>query len=268
MLAAIKPMNIKPNKYFGTTTKSLRTENFNFSLTNHPANSQISLHSHDKPYLCLLAYGTYKEESFASDIIKHGEVIYRTPNYEHSNSFMDKGGLCLNIEINDYKQFMTLNELQLPIKVSKQKASLEVYKLLYGLKCGLPNDILNIFGYESMIAVINVFNGEGDINWVKKVKELINDNPLATISLDTLSIEFSLHPNYIVRKFKEVTGFKLSEYLTKIRLEHSINRLLTNEENMTSIALESGFYDQSHFNKNFKKHLDTTPKNFREVVTG
>ncbi len=261
-------MNIKPNKYFGTTTKSLRTENFNISLTNHPADSQISLHSHDKPYLCLLAFGTYKEESYTTDIITHGEVVYRTPNYEHSNSFSNKGGLCLNIEINDHKQFMTLNELQLPIKVTKQKGSVEVYKLLYALKRGLPNDILNIYCYESMIAVINVFNCEGDINWVKKVKELINDNPLASISLDKLSVEFSLHPNYIVRKFKEVTGFKLSEYLTRVRLEHSINHLLTGKENIIAIALESGFFDQSHFNRNFKKHIATTPLHFRKVIKG
>lgn len=261
-------MNLKANKYFGITTESLRTENFNISLTNHSANSNISLHSHDKPYLCLLASGTYKEESNNADIITQGEVLYRTANYEHSNSFSNKGGLCLNIEINNYQHFTTLNELQLPIKVSKQKGTIELYKLLYGLKQGLSNDILNIYCYESMIAVINVFNSNGDINWVKKVKELINDNPLANISLDKLSMEFSLHPNYIVRKFKEVTGFKLSEYLTKIRLEESIRQLINNEENITSIALESGFYDQSHFNKNFKKQITTTPYHFRKIIKG
>ena len=261
-------MNLKANQYFGITTESLRTENFKISLTNHSPNSNISLHAHSKPYLCLLASGAYKEESNTSEIIKQGEVLYRVANYEHSNSFSDKGGLCLNIEMNDYEQFMTLNELHLPIKVSKQKGVIELYKLLYGIKQGLANDIINIYCYESMIAVLNVFNSSGNIDWVKKVKERINDHPLESISLDQLSIEFSLHPNYIVRKFKEVTGFKLSEYLTKIRLEHSMKYLLSNEENITSIALESGFYDQSHFNKHFKKHINTTPNHFRKVITG
>ena len=261
-------MNLKENQYFGITTESLRTENFTISMTNHLANSNISVHAHSKPYLCLLASGTYKEESNTSDIISQGEVLYRTANYEHSNSFSNKGGLCLNIEMNDCEQIMTLNELHLPSKVSKQKGVIELYKLLYALKQGLPNDVINIYCYESMIAVINVFNGKGDLNWVKKMKERIDDNPIETISLDKLSIEFSLHPNYIVRKFKEITGFKLSEYLTKIRLEHSVKYLLSNEENITTIALESGFYDQSHFNKNFKKLLDTTPNHFRKVIRG
>ena len=152
-------MSIKPNKYFGTTTRSLRTESFNISLTNHPTNSEIPLHSHKKPYLCLLAYGTYKEKSNITDIITDGEVIYRTSNYEHSNNFADQGGICLNIEINDYEQFNKLNELQLPNKVSKHKGTLDLYKLLYGLKSGLPNDVLNIHCYESMISSINIFLG-------------------------------------------------------------------------------------------------------------
>ena len=166
-------MILKENQYFGTTTASVRTENFTISLTNHLANSNISLHAHDKPYLCLLASGTYKEESNTSDIISQGEVLYRMANYEHSNSFSDKGGLCLNIEMNDYEQFITLNELQLPNKVSKQKGVIELYKLLYGLKKGLPNDIINIYCYESLIAVINIFNCNGNIDWIKKVKERI-----------------------------------------------------------------------------------------------
>jgi AraC-like DNA-binding protein len=261
-------MNLKENQYFGITTESLRTENFSISMTNHSANSTISLHAHHKPYLCLLVSGTYKEESNSTDIISQGEVLYRGANYEHSNRFSDKDGLCLNIEMNDYEQFKTLNELHLPMQVSKQKGVMELYKLLYGLKQGLPNDIINIYCYESMIEVINIFNSKGDLSWVKKVKERINDNPLETISLDKLSIEFSLHPNYIVRKFKEITGFKLSEYLTKIRLEHAMKCFLSNEKNITSIALESGFYDQSHFNKNFKKYIDASPNHFRKIITG
>ena len=195
-------------------------------------------------------------------------MVYRTANYEHSNTFSGLGGMCLNIELNDQEQFMVLNELQLPERELKQKGAIEIYKVLYALKNGVPQDVLNIYCYESVLSIINEFKGIGDIKWVKTVKERIDDDPLAIISLNELSIEFSLHPNYIVRKFKEVTGLKLSEYLTQIRLEHSIKMMLVSDENLTSIALENGFYDQSHFNRNFKKYMEITPKQFRKVITG
>lgn len=261
-------MKIKQNTYFGTTAQSIKTESFNISLTQHPAHSQIATHSHEKPYLCLLASGNYKEESNTSNIITTGDVIYRTANYEHANHFSSNDSVCLNIEIDNEADFMGRNDLKLPSEESKQKSSLETYKLLYAVKRGLPNDLLNVYCYESMMSHVEGSTSRGDLRWIKLVKEYIHDNPLAPISLHELSRSFGLHPNYIVRKFKSATGLKLSGYLTKIRLEQSISEILLTEESLTHIALKSGFFDQSHFNKNFKKHLETTPKQFRKVVTG
>jgi AraC-like DNA-binding protein len=261
-------MKIQPNKYFGITAESIKTESFNVSITNHPAKSEISTHAHAKPYLCLLASGIYKEESNTSNLITTGDVLYRTANYEHANRFSNQDSVCLNIEIDNESDFMSHNDFKLPLTQSKQNSSLETYKVLYAVKHGLSNDLLNIYCYESMLAHVDAVSNSGDLKWIEQVKEYINDNPLSPISLQQLSLMFGLHPNYIVRKFKGVTGMKLSDYLTKIRLEYSISNLIMTDESLTKIALKSGFYDQSHFNRNFKKYLETTPKHFRKVITG
>lgn len=261
-------METKRNSYFGTTAQSIKTESFNVSLTHHPAKSNISLHAHEKPYLCLLAAGNYEEKSHHLDLIQQGEVIYRTANYEHANSFLNEDSVCLNIEIDDPDHFMDQNGVQFPLTELKQKGSIETYKLLFALKHDLPNDVLNICCYESMLSQISMINDKGDITWIKQVKEFIKDDPLAPISLEELSINWGLHPNYIVRKFKEVTGLKLSQYLTKTRLEYSIHSMIKTEDNMTKIALECGFYDQSHFNRNFKKYMDINPLLFRKAIKG
>lgn len=261
-------MTIESNKYFGITAKSIKTESFNISITKPPAQSEISTHSHAKPYLCLLASGVYNEKSNTSNIITAGDVIYRTANYEHANHFSNEDSICLNIEIDNEASFMIQNDIKLPLAESKQKSSLETYKVLFAVKNGLSNDLLNIYCYESMLSHVDGMMVKGDRNWIKQVKEYINDNPLSPISLQKLSHLFGLHPNYIVRKFKEVTGIKLSDYLTKIRLEYSISNLILTEDSLTNVALNSGFYDQSHFNRNFKKYIETTPMVFRKVIKG
>lgn len=261
-------MKIQPNKYFGITDKSIKTESFNISITKHPAQSKISTHAHSKPYLCLLASGIYQEESNTSTLITTGDILYRTANYEHANCFLNQDSVCLNIEIDNEVDFVNHNDFKLPLTESKNNNSLESYKVLYAVKHGLSNDLLNIYCYETMLAHSDSLMNKGDLNWIKQVKEYINDNPLTTISLQEMSQLFGLHPNYIVRKFKDVTGMKLSDYLTKIRLEHSIVNLIKSEMSLTKIALNSGFYDQSHFNRNFKKYLETTPKYFRKIIKG
>ena len=259
---------MEQNKYFGITKNSFKTESFNISLTNHLADSKISKHSHSKPYLCLLVSGNYNEKSNTENLISCGDVIYRTAGYEHSNSFYDEDSLCLNIEINDQENLMNHNNFLLPSSESKQKGTIEIYKVLYALKHKLSNDLLDIYCYESMLTHINIVNEKGNLSWIKQIKEHINDNPIAHLSLEKLSLNFGLHPNYIVRKFKEITGLKLSEYLTKTRLEHSIKNLILTENNITEIALNAGFYDQSHFNRNFKKYLATTPLLFKKTIKG
>lgn len=261
-------MKIKSNTYFGSTAKSVKTESFNISITHHPAQSEIAAHAHAKPYLCLLATGIYQEKSNTSEIITTGDMLYRTANYEHANRFSNLDSVCLNIEIDNETDFMTQNDFKLPTSKSKHQSALESYKVMYAVKQNLPTDILNIYCYESILGHVKGLESAGDLNWIKQVKEYINDSPLAPISLKELSHQFGLHPNYIVRKFKDVTGTKLSDYLTKIRLEHSISAIVLTDDKLTAIAVNSGFYDQSHFNRNFKKYLDTTPTHFRKVIKG
>ena len=256
------------NTYFGTKKNSIKTESFSISLTNHLAESEITKHSHANPYLCLLVSGDYNEKSNIESDISSGEVLYRRAGYEHSNSFYKNDSLCLNIEINNQEHLMNQNNFLLPSSESKQKATIEIYKVLYALKTKSTNDLLDIYCYESMLTHINISEKKGNLIWVKQIKERINDDPTAPLSLEKLSLDFGLHPNYIIRKFKEVTGYKLSEYLTKIRLENSIKNLILTESNITEIALDTGFYDQSHFNRNFKKHIATTPLHFRKVIKG
>lgn len=255
-------------KYYGATKKSIRTEDFNISLTLYPPNSKIRKHSHEKPYLCLLTKGMYTEEAYDSTMITNGTVLYRSAHYEHSNQFSNQQGVCLNLEIENPDEFSSRNDVKLPLSTFKQRASTDIYKLLFSFRRDIPDDMLNLYCYESLITHFNSLPAKGKPEWVEQVKEWINDNPFAPISLDTLSDYLQLHPNYIIRKFKEVTGNTLSEYLTKTRLESSMRDLVRTDHKITKIALNSGFYDQSHFNRNFKKYLTITPTAFRKSIEG
>lgn len=261
-------MNLKHQTYFGITIQSISTEDFNLSLTVHQPNSITPKHAHEKPYLSLLINGNYEEESHDSTTIKNGFAIYRRADYEHQNSFSNQEGICLNLEINNPEEFVNGSDFRLPDFEIERQGSIDIYKLLCAFKNNIPKDILNIYCYESLVSHFDMLHYSGKLDWINKIKEYISDDPHTFISLNNLSTEFNLHPNYIVRKFKENTGYKLSEYLSKIRLESSLQKLIHPENKLTDIALDSGFYDQSHFNRTFKKHLQISPNTYRKLVNG
>lgn len=262
-------MKSKIQNYSGSVVDSKEMENFSISIGSHTQDTKVRPHSHKKPYLCLCLDGRYEETTFRnSRVVEIGTCLFRGANFEHANQFYNQDVKLLNVEINDPIKFMEENSFKLPKDTLIRPGTIDLYRLLHFFKCGLPDYLLNILCYESVIMHFDMMPVKGKLDWIRKVKEKIHDDPYSPISLSKLSNEFSLHPNYIVRKFKSITGYKLSDYLNKIRIEMSLAKMIETEDSLTKIALEAGFCDQSHFNRNFKKHFPTSPKNFRKALKG
>ena len=61
------------------------------------------------------------------------------------------------------------------------------------------------------------------------------------------------------RIFIKRCGYSLKTYLNIIRLHNSLHALIYQDNDLTSIAIESGYYDQSHFIKDLEKYCGVSP---------
>lgn len=82
------------------------------------------------------------------------------------------------------------------------------------------------------------------------------------ITLDELCEEFKYEKFKLLRQFKQYTGLSPIHYLITLRIE-TAKKLMLSDLSLVQIALESGFYDQSHFGNCFLKFVGTTPKVYR-----
>jgi AraC-like DNA-binding protein len=65
-------------------------------------------------------------------------------------------------------------------------------------------------------------------------------------------------------KVKAYTGFSPLNYLINIRISEAIKLLKRPDENLTNIALETGFYSSQHFSTTFKRLTGYSPGEFRK----
>ena len=65
-------------------------------------------------------------------------------------------------------------------------------------------------------------------------------------------------------KVKNYTGFTPLNYLINIRISEAIKLLKKQDESITDIALDTGFYSSQHFSTTFKKLTGYTPTEFRK----
>ncbi|WP_160680171.1 helix-turn-helix domain-containing protein [Clostridium sp. C8-1-8] len=85
------------------------------------------------------------------------------------------------------------------------------------------------------------------------------------ISLEDIAKKFHLNKQYISRYFSRQMGITLNNFISKIRLEESINDLRNYDKKITYIALENGFPNLKSYFKAFKDAYNMTPSKYRST---
>ena len=84
-----------------------------------------------------------------------------------------------------------------------------------------------------------------------------------SVTIDLLAKKWKISNRHFRRKFTEETGFTPKHFQRLARFHATIKPLLLNKEKAyLSTALDQGFFDQTHFIKDFKYFMDCTPSAF------
>jgi hypothetical protein len=103
--------------------------------------------------------------------------------------------------------------------------------------------------------------------WAGALKDMIQDqlDTHMTLSLQQASEELEINPAYLSREFsKYFENLSFGEYIRKMRIERAIELMQTTNYSLTEIAYLTGFSDQSHFNRIFKKQTGINPSLYKK----
>lgn len=84
------------------------------------------------------------------------------------------------------------------------------------------------------------------------------------LSLYDIAKRFFVSREYISRKFKQTYGTNMSDYLTKIRIDHAKQLLRNPQMKLAVIAEKVGFKNEKYFSQVFKKQEGISPGEFRK----
>lgn len=97
---------------------------------------------------------------------------------------------------------------------------------------------------------------------IEKAKAYLYENYQNNILLQDLAEHAGLSRYHLIRQFKKYYGLSPFQYLRNLRVEKA-KELLQLHYPITQIALEVGFFDHSHFLRNFKKIEGISPSGLR-----
>ena len=102
------------------------------------------------------------------------------------------------------------------------------------------------------------YGGNSERIKVHKVKEYLNTYYGRDIKLNELAAVAQFSPYHLLRTFRNSVGLTPHAYLIQIRIEQG-KRLLRTGTSISDASAITGFTDQSHFTRHFKRILGVTP---------
>jgi AraC-like DNA-binding protein len=100
---------------------------------------------------------------------------------------------------------------------------------------------------------------------IKRVKEYLQAHYVEEIALQDLAHLAHLSPFHLTHVFRQAVGLPPHAYQTLLRLARA-KTLLVQGFDVSYVAHETGFYDQSHFAQQFKQHYLVTPGSYRKTA--
>jgi AraC-like DNA-binding protein len=95
--------------------------------------------------------------------------------------------------------------------------------------------------------------------------QFIAQNYRTPICIADIAEFVGLHPDYAATLFKKTFATTLNRFLVDHRIQHAQRMLVTSDESILKVALDSGFNSLSRFNAAFKDLCGSTPRQFRKT---
>lgn len=103
---------------------------------------------------------------------------------------------------------------------------------------------------------------------VEKTNMLINERFSQDLTLDDVSKELYISPQYLSRLYKNETGENFIERLTAVRIENAKKLMKESKYSIKEICFMSGYCDPNYFSKLFKKHEGISPTDYQKQIQG
>jgi len=118
-----------------------------------------------------------------------------------------------------------------------------------------------------MYPLENETNTDDVANPVEIAVEIISARFHQPLEVKKLAAEAGLSVSQLNRRFRARYQMSPSEYLQRVRVHEACRLLVTSHRSVADIAHDTGFYDQAHFSRTFRRWRGMSPSQFRKAAS-
>jgi len=234
----------------------------------------IARHSHDTANLLYIVAGPHwSGYSRGGDVCLPHTVRFLPAGEPHENYF-PVPSRCLKVELRPSMLKLAAEHgktISSPGQVTGV-FSATLGARLYRELC--ENDYDSLMEMEGVILRLLLLDGQDGTgrreripHWLLQVREMLREEPNNRRTLTDLSRCVGRHPVQVSRQFHQHFGCTIGEYLRWVRIARAQSLLSCPEIEVSRIALDCGFCDQSHFTSAFRRLTGMPPYHYRLFIS-
>ncbi|MEW6212943.1 MAG: AraC family transcriptional regulator [Acidobacteriota bacterium] len=246
-----------------------------FRLTEfaQPPALKIPRHAHSSAMVLLVLEGAVSETYTrrAYECLSFSLLI-RPAEETHSHDYGRMGAHCIAVEVSDQRReslasyAKTLDRVSFTSDGAISSAALRIHRELRlmdqaaGLAVeGLMLETLSIVARDCLRRLPKP-------RWLGEARDLLRECYKEPLSLAEIAQTVGVNATHLAATFHRHYRCTVGEYVRRLRLNHAAAELMHSERPLAEIAVEAGFYDQSHFTRAFKHFFGTTPSEIRSLA--
>lgn len=255
----------------GKVSKRFTFAGYEFTEASYGSHLKLSPHSHDFVYFRHVLAGNFTEYFGNREyLLEPSSIIFRATDETHSNHFHTHTR-CLTVKLG-FRQFENIAQgKKLPTATSvvrnnrTSRLLARLYQELYAI------DEFSELAIEGLMleVVAETLRKSGNRSigvpprWLLRTKECLDRDFSENQTIKSLATTAGIHPTHLVGAFRRYFDSSIGDYVRQRRIEFARTELLDTNLPISEIAVNSGFFDQSHFTRVFKKVVGMTPAIFR-----
>lgn len=106
--------------------------------------------------------------------------------------------------------------------------------------------------------------GNNDVLMERIMKSINKNLSNPDFNVEELTEDVGISRAQLHRKMKEITGISTGEFIRNLRLKQAARLIREGQINITQVAYNVGFNNQTHFSTVFKKHFGMSPSEYAE----
>lgn len=262
-------------EHYGSVLRKWESAVFALSEIRYAANSRNPLHANEQALLVFVERGSYVEKTGKADLLCGKDALVFIPaGRQQADVFATTDTTCLVVDF--MPSFLE--------RISERGAEIRDVSLfstadLAGFGAQLLRefkrpDSISALVFESLLLNILVSGfrkcrssfGPKAPFWLLMARDLLHDRFSESFTMESVAKEVGVHPVHLSHEFRRFFKSTPGEYLRGVRVDFAAKQLTQTDLPLSEIAMASGFADQAHFSRTFRRITHLTPLQFRELA--